>query len=150
MKTISSMRASTLFLFVLLAAVGLPASAGGIPVTLYKNPNCGCCNVYVDLLKGNGFDVKAVNTTDLASVHARFGVPAALEGCHTFTAGPYVFEGLVPVEYVKRVLSEGRPIKGLSLPGMPPGAPGMPGFKSAPLDVYYITDAVPPRQFASF
>ena len=150
MKTMNGMRASTLFLFALLSATGLPASAAGIPVTLYKNPNCGCCNVYVDLLKGNGFDVKAVNTTDLASVKAKFGVPAALEGCHTFTAGPYVFEGLVPVEYVKRVLSGGRPIKGVSLPGMPAGAPGMPGFKPAPLDVYYITDAVPPRKFASF
>ncbi|MGH8725486.1 MAG: DUF411 domain-containing protein, partial [Burkholderiales bacterium] len=72
-------------------------------------------------------------------------------GCHTAIAGTYVFEGLIPADLVKRVLTERKPIKGISLPGMPAGGvPGMPGFKTGPLDVYYIADTSPPRKFASF
>ena len=144
------MRQLKTLLFTLLIGPALPAIAGGIPIKLYKNPNCGCCNVYVDYLKGNGFDVEAINTTDMVSINRKYGVPAALEGCHTAIAGGYVFGGLIPADMVKRVLSEHRPIKGISLPGMPTGAPGMPGIKSGPLHVYYITDASTPRKFASF
>ena len=137
-------------LFSLLTGLALPAFAAGIPVKLYKNPNCGCCNVYADYLKSNGFEVEAINTTDMVAVTQKFGVPAALEGCHTAIAGGYVFQGLIPADLVKRVLSEHKPIKGISLPGMPSGAPGMPGVKSGPLDVYYITNDSTPRKFASF
>lgn len=144
------MRQLKVLLFTLLTGIALPAFAAGTPVTLYKNPNCGCCNVYADYLRANGFEVKAVNTTDMVTVNTKFGVPAALEGCHTAIAGGYVFQGLIPADLVKRVLSEGRPIKGISLPGMPAGAPGMAGFKSGPLDVYYLSDASPPKKFASF
>ena len=144
------MRQLKTLLFALLIGPALPALASGIPVKLYKNPNCGCCNIYVDYLKSNGFDVEAVNTTDLVSVNKKYGVPAALEGCHTAIINGYIFEGLIPVEYVKRVLNEHRPIKGISLPGMPVGVPGMPGNKQGPQYVYYITDASTPKVFASF
>lgn len=137
-------------LFSLLAGLALPAFAAGIPVKLYKNPNCGCCNVYADYLKSSGFEVEAINTTDMVAVTQKFGVPAALEGCHTAIAGGYVFQGLIPANLVKRVLSEHKPIKGIALPGMPSGAPGMPGVKSGPLDVYYITNDSTPRKYASF
>src|SRR5713226_9881757 len=74
-------------LFALTMGLALPAFAAGIPVKLYKNPNCGCCNVYADYLKGNGFDVEAINTTDMASIKTKYSVPAAVEGCHTAIAG---------------------------------------------------------------
>ncbi len=144
------MRHLEALLFTLLTGLALPAFAAGIPVKLYKNPNCGCCNVYADYLKGNGFDVEAINTTDMASIKTKYSVPAALEGCHTAIAGGYIFEGLIPVEHIKRVLSEHRPIRGISLPGMPAGAPGMVGFKTAPLEVYYLADTSKPQKFASF
>ena len=137
-------------LFALLVAPALPAFAGGIPIKLYKNPNCGCCNTYVDYLKSNGFDVEAINTTDMVSINRKYGVPAALEGCHTAIADGYVFGGLIPAEMVKRVLGEHKPIKGITLPGMPSGAPGMTGRRTGPLDVYFITNSSPPRTFATF
>lgn len=137
-------------LFALLMGPVLPALAAGIPVKLYKNPNCGCCNVYIDYLRNNGFEVEAINTTDIGSINAKYRVPAALEGCHTMVAGTYVFEGLIPADYVKQVLNERRPIRGLSLPGMPSGAPGMPGPKRGPLNVYYLGNETPPRVFARF
>ena len=136
-------------------AMGLPAPAfaAGIPVKLYKNPNCGCCNVYADYLDANGFDVQAINTTDMESIKKKYAVPEALEGCHTAVIGGYVFEGLIPAQYLKQVLSERRPIRGLSLPGMPSGVPGMPamsGMKRAPLKIYYLSGASTPEVFATF
>lgn len=137
-------------LLLLLIGIALPAFADGIPITIYKNPNCGCCNVYADYLRRNGFEVKEINTTDMVAVNEKFGVPSDLEGCHVATAGGYAFGGLIPADLINRVLKEHKPIKGITLPGMPTGAPGMPGAKSGPLDVYYISNASPPRKFSSF
>ncbi len=134
----------------LLLGTQLPALADGIPVKLYKNPYCSCCDAYAAHLEANGFEVQMINTNDMASIKQRYRVPAMLEGCHTATINGYVFEGLIPAEYVKRVLKERPTIKGLSVPGMPVGAPGMPGNKKAPLHVYYLNTSQTPRVYATF
>ena len=36
--------------------------------TLFKDPQCSCCEGYADYLRANGFDVKVVNTHDLAPI----------------------------------------------------------------------------------
>lgn len=144
------MRHLTVLLFALLTGLALPAIAAGIPVKLYKNPACTCCNVYADYLRARGFDVQAINTTDMSSIKQKYSVPERLEGCHTLLVEGYVFEGLIPVEYIRQVVNEHRPIKGLSLPGMPSGAPGMPGPRQGPLQIYYLGAASTPRVFASF
>jgi hypothetical protein len=108
--------------------------------TLYKNPECGCCGEYAKLLQQSGFDVQVVDTFDLPSVKREHSVPAALEGCHTTLVDGYVIEGHVPVDIVQRLLREKPAIKGISLPGMPPGSPGMMGEKTAPFTVYEISD----------
>ena len=131
-------------------AVQAPAWAGNLQATIYRNPNCGCCNAYAQYLRANGFDVKLVDTFDLQATQAKYGVPEQLAGCHTAMIGGYVFEGLVPAEDIKQVVAEQRPIKGLSVPGMPVGAPGMPGIKAAPIDVYYLDSSSSPRIFATF
>lgn len=131
-------------------ALSLPALAADIPVTLYRNPNCGCCDLWAKHLEANGFKVARVDTFDMASVQRRFGVPERLAGCHTATVGGYVVEGLVPASLVKRLLSEHRPVKGISLPGMPVGAPGMPGEKRGPLSVFYLGNQATQGVFATF
>jgi len=108
--------------------------------TLYKNPQCGCCAEYAKLLQQSGFDVQIVDTFDLPSVKREHGVPAALEGCHTTLVDGYVIEGHVPVDIVGRLLREKPAIKGISLPGMPMGSPGMGGEKAGPFTVYEISD----------
>lgn len=133
-----------------LAAAHLPALAANIPVTLYKNPNCYCCDLYAKHMEENGFSVAIVNTTDMASIAQKYGVPEKLEGCHTAIVGKYVIEGLVPAKYVHQLIEENRFVKGLSVPGMPTGAPGMPGAKSKPLNVYVLDASTPPKVFASF
>ena len=134
----------------LMLSMQVPALAAGTPVNLYKNPNCGCCDLYAEHLEANGFAVKLINTTDMTSIRKKYGVPEKLEGCHTAIINGYVFEGLIPAEYVKRVLTERKPIKGIALPGMPVGAPGMPGNKRGPLTIYHISGQATPAVYASF
>lgn len=144
------MRYPKILLMALTLGLQLPALAATIPVKLYKNPNCGCCDLYAKHLEANGFKVELINTTAMTSIKQKYGVPEKLEGCHTALIEGYVVEGLVPAEHVKRLLKERRSVKGVSLPGMPVGAPGMPGNKQAPLHIYYLDSGATPKIFASF
>lgn len=144
------MRYLKIAMFAVAVGTQVPAFAANIPVKMYRNPNCGCCATYAQYLTGNGFTVELINTTDLTSINKKYNVPQALESCHTAIIGPYVFEGLVPAEDIKRVLDEHRPIKGLSVLGMQMGAPGMPGTKSGPINVYYLSESAPPKIFTTF
>jgi hypothetical protein len=108
--------------------------------TLYKNPQCGCCETYADYLRDNGFEVTVEPTHDLPLMKRQYGVPGELEGCHTTLVDNYVVEGHVPVNTVIRLLTERPDIKGISLPGMPMGSPGMTGEKTAPFTIYEFGD----------
>lgn len=137
--------------FLLIAAVlSAPAlAAGGEAAVLYKTPDCGCCDAYADYLRASGFTVTVIPTPELARLKEENGVPQHLAGCHTTRIGRYIFEGHIPVESIERVLREQPPIKGLSVPGMPPGSPGMTGTKQGPLNVYRISDRTPPTLYES-
>jgi hypothetical protein len=126
---------------VLVAVLGGAAHAEGpSAATLYKNPQCSCCETYADYLRENGFEVTVEPTHDLPLMKRQYGVPAELEGCHTTLVDGYVVEGHVPVATILRLLSERPAIKGISLPGMPAGSPGMFGEKTAPFTIYEIAD----------
>jgi hypothetical protein len=142
----------------LLTASAVPASAfliprkarGAelIPVTLYKNPSCSCCEGYARYLGQNGFTVDVKPTNDLAEISRKAGVPEELEGCHTSFIGGYVVDGHVPVKAIRKLLDEKPTIAGITLPGMPPGSPGMDGEKIGPLTIYAVSrDGTPPRIF---
>lgn len=105
---------------------------------LYKSPQCGCCAKYAAYLRRNGFDVTVKPTHDLASISRKAGVPADLAGCHTMFVDGYVVDGHVPVDVVRRLLSDRPPIAGISLPGMPAGSPGMSGTKTGPFIIYAL------------
>jgi hypothetical protein len=105
---------------------------------LYKSPQCTCCEGYADYLRGNGFVVSVKPTHDLATISHDAGVPDKLQGCHTMFVDGYVIDGHVPVGIVRRLLAERPPIKGITLPGMPAGSPGMTGTKTAPFVVYAL------------
>ncbi|TAM20679.1 MAG: DUF411 domain-containing protein [Candidimonas sp.] len=133
-----------------LLALPLPVLAAGMSVTLYKNPDCGCCDRYAQYLRSNGFEVKTINTDDLSKIKREHAVPKNLEGCHTALIDGYVFEGLIPVADIEQVLKTHAPIKGLSVPGMPVGAPGMAGNKAGPINVYYLDASATPKVFSHF
>jgi hypothetical protein len=104
-----------------------PLLAAGEAVTVFKDPNCGCCGKWVEHMRANGFTVKEIATADMATVKREAGVPQALGSCHTARVGGYVIEGHVPAADVKRLLAEKPKVSGLAAPGMPMGSPGMEG-----------------------
>lgn len=105
------------------------AHASDTTATLYKDPACGCCGTYANYLRDAGIKVEVIATADFAERGRKAGVPQALEGCHCMFVGGYVISGHVPVEAVRKVLTERPSIAGLTLPGMPAGSPGMGGAK---------------------
>jgi hypothetical protein len=107
---------------------------------LYKNPQCSCCEGYASYLRNHGYAVTTTPTHDLPLIRRQHGVPAKLAGCHTTIVGGYVVEGHVPVAAIDRLLTERPKIKGISLPGMPDGSPGMTGVKSQTFTIYEISD----------
>jgi len=115
-----------------------PVGAAPIPVTLYKSPGCDCCEGYAAYLRRHGFAVKVKATEKLAEISSKAGIPSELQGCHTAFIGDYVVDGHVPVEAINKLLAERPAFKGLSLPGMPEGSPGMSGKKAGPFKVLAI------------
>jgi hypothetical protein len=127
----------TLVLASLLATAG-PALAGEKDVTLYKNPQCGCCEGYADYLRENGFAVTVKPTHDLSGMSRETGIPDDVQGCHLSFIDGYVVSGHVPVGTVNKLLTERPDIKGVTLPGMPMGSPGMSGTKEGLFEMLEI------------
>lgn len=99
---------------------------GPLPtVQVYKSPQCGCCEKWVDHMKSAGFKVIAHDTNTVAEHKTRLGVPPAMGSCHTAEVGGYFVEGHVPAGDVKKFLAEKPQAKGLGVPGMPASSPGM-------------------------
>jgi hypothetical protein len=94
-------------------------------LTVAKDPNCGCCRGWIDHIRAVGFPVEIVETGEMTRVKARLGVPRHLAACHTAEVDAYVIEGHVPASAIRRLLVERPQIKGLAVPGMPVGSPGM-------------------------
>jgi len=131
-------------------AIPLPAAAEPIHATLYKNPQCSCCEGYAAYLRQNGFVVDVKPTNDLTEISQKAGVPEKLQGCHTMFVDNYVIDGHVPVNVIRKLLSERPPIAGITLPGMPEGSPGMTGHRSGPFTIYAIAkDGAPPTVYAT-
>jgi hypothetical protein len=108
----------------LAAAAGAPVAK--LPAVLvHKTPTCGCCHKWVDHLRAQGFRVDVRDHDDLVAVKQRLGVPMDKASCHTAEVGGYIVEGHVPAEDIKRLLAEKPKARGLFLPGMPLGSPGM-------------------------
>lgn len=146
------------FVMLLGAAASAPAllavhgarAAPPIQATLYKNPQCSCCEGYAQYLEKNGFKVDVKPTNDLAEISRKAGVPEDLEGCHTMFVGSYVVDGHVPVDVIRKLLAEKPAIAGITLPGMPSGSPGMTGPKTETWTIYAVTKhGKPPKVFAT-
>lgn len=109
-----------------LAGSALPAAGQQKPkVVVYKNPACGCCGEWVKHMQANGFRVETHEVSDVAPIRHQYGVPDALASCHTSVVGGYALEGHVPASDVWRLLRERPSVKGLAVPGMVVGSPGM-------------------------
>lgn len=114
------------------------AAATEPTVTVYKSPTCGCCSKWIDHLEESGFEVAAVDLADLRQVKAMAGIAQEQASCHTARVGDYVIEGHVPAGDIRRLLREQPLARGLTVPGMPLGSPGMEAPNPQPYQVLLI------------
>jgi len=112
----------------------------GQSITLYKSPNCGCCSGHAKALEEAGFTVTIEETDNLDLIKQTHNIPVGGASCHTSVIGDYVVEGHVPLEAIEKLLTEKPDVAGIGLPGMPIGTPGMPGRKTAPYEVYQLSE----------
>lgn len=122
------------------ALIALPmlASAATQAVEVYKNASCGCCEEWVKHLRANGFKVNAHNVANPSDTREKMAMPDRLGSCHTAVIGGYVIEGHVPSAEIKRLLAEKAKAKGLAVPAMPVGSPGMQGPTRMAYDVLLV------------
>ena len=115
-------------------------TSAGTTATYYKSISCGCCDVHSKYLDSKGFDIKVNNLQDVTAIKSQFGIPRDLESCHTAVIDGYFVEGHIPVEAINKMLSEKPDIKGIAMPGMPSGSPGMPGAKTGDFVIYAVNN----------
>ena len=122
------------------AAMTVPALAmAAAPVIdVYKSESCGCCEGWVEHLKANGFTTRVTNVDNPSDYRERGGIPNELGSCHTGMIQGYAIEGHVPAADIKRLLAQKPKAKGLAVPGMPLGSPGMDGPRKDPYDVLLV------------
>ncbi|MDF1735516.1 MAG: DUF411 domain-containing protein [Minwuia sp.] len=138
-------RLLSLVLATLLISAAFPAFAKdhSVEATLFKNPQCGCCENYATYLRENGFTVVVKPTHELAQMSRMAGIPEEFQGCHISMIDGYVVSGHVPVASILRLLNDQPKIVGITLPGMPQGSPGMSGIKSGPFTIFEIGSPSP-------
>ncbi|WP_421840779.1 DUF411 domain-containing protein [Marinobacter algicola] len=102
------------------------ADTSGPAITIYKNPNCGCCQSWAEHLDANGFETTIVETDNLNEIKQQYDVPREMASCHTALIGDLVIEGHVPADDIVAYLENPQfNTVGLSVPGMVQGSPGM-------------------------
>lgn len=134
------MKRRALLQAVLAATMAFPLIAGAAApvIEVYKSASCGCCEGWVKHLRDNGFTVKAHDVANPSDYREKFGIPNELGSCHTAMVQGYAIEGHVPAAEIRRLLAEKPNARGLAVPAMPMGAPGMEGATSMPYDVLLV------------
>lgn len=103
-----------------------PQQARPLPLmTVHRHLSCGCCGGWVEHMRAAGFSVQVNNVQDVMAPKRRLGVPDNQASCHTTEVGGYVVEGHVPASDILKLLRDKPRARGLVLPGMPLGSPGM-------------------------
>jgi hypothetical protein len=121
-------------------------------VVVHKEATCGCCGIWMEHLHAAGFTTEAFDHSDIAAVKVEHGIEPRLQGCHTALVDGYVIEGHVQAQDIQRLLRERPDARGLAVPGMPIGTPGMGMEQGVPMarhDVYLLT-AGGPVVYASY
>jgi len=96
-------------------------------IHVLKDPSCGCCTTWAEILVSEGFAVTTEDSSgaDLFAFKLDHGIPQAMVSCHTGEIEGYMIEGHVPPADIRRLLAQRLDAIGLAVPGMPYGSPGM-------------------------
>ena len=122
------------------AAILSVSLLGAADMTVYKTPTCGCCAKWVEHVRAAGIKVKVVEVPSTAAARSSAGIKEKYGSCHTGMINGYAIEGHVPVADIHRLLKEKPKAKGLAVPGMPMGSPGMEGPYKDAYSVLLITE----------
>ena len=117
------------------------AAQSGPAIHVLKDPNCGCCTAWIEILKEDGFTVTTERSFGTLLIRHKLenGIPQNMTSCHTGEIEGYFIEGHVPPADILRLLSERPDAVGLAVPGMPYGSPGMgPEESREAYDVFLI------------
>jgi len=144
--------------FALLGGVALgmrpvAAVAAPIAINVAKDPNCGCCTAWVEIIEADGFaaSIQLLDFDALQAFKIASGIPEGMASCHTAHVDGYAIEGHVPAADIRRLLTERPDAVGLSVPGMPYGSPGMgPEAEREAYIVYLIRRDGSVEPFASY
>ena len=137
----------------ILALSFLATTVAAESITVYKSPTCGCCAEWIKIMESKGHKVKVEHPFNLQGVKNNLGVPKQVNSCHTAVINGYLFEGHIPEQDILAFLaSPPAGAKGLAVPGMPPGSPGMEvaGGTVAAYDVIAFDKAGNSEVFASY
>ncbi|MCH2067468.1 MAG: DUF411 domain-containing protein [Shimia sp.] len=124
-----------------LPLASLPAMADTPTIKVVKSPTCGCCGAWEDHLRAEGFIVEshAIPDEQLWDIKARLGLTDETSSCHTGLIDGYLVEGHVPASDIRRLLAERPSARGITVPSMPMGSPGMEvGGEVEPYDTLLI------------
>ena len=127
-----------LTIFALALGMTLALQAAGPQITVYKLATCDCCGQWAEHLKANGFQATVHQVPSMDKYKVQYGVPKELESCHTAIVDGYTIEGHVPAADILRLLKERPAAKGLAVPGMPLGSPGMEAGRKDTKDTYDV------------
>ncbi|HJO04491.1 MAG TPA: DUF411 domain-containing protein [Acidobacteriota bacterium] len=122
----------------------------GTKVVMYQNPACGCCSKWAAHMEATGFTVEIHKTDQLNSIKQREGITPETAGCHTSMVDGYLVEGHVPAREIARLITDRPDVKGIAVPGMPMGSPGMEGGRTDHYDVLSIDHEGNTAVFASY
>ena len=89
------------------------ADAPAWEVTLYKIPQCSCCEEHAAYLRRNGFTVTVKITHEHPAMSRAAGIPDEFHGFHLSNIDDYAISGHVPANIINRLLSERPDIKEL-------------------------------------
>jgi hypothetical protein len=132
-----------------LALLACVESAAAATIEVVKSPYCGCCTLWIEYLRAEGFEVRVVDTEDVDPAARSAGVPDDLRSCHTASIDGYAVEGHVPAADIRRLLDERPEAAGIAVPGMPVGSPGMEqGSVRQPYETILFTREGRRRTFA--
>ncbi|MTW14389.1 DUF411 domain-containing protein [Pseudoduganella eburnea] len=133
-----------------LLAMPMLAMAATPVINVYKSATCGCCEGWIRHLRENGFKVEAHDVANPSDMREKMGMPDKLSSCHTAAVEGYAIEGHVPAADIKRLLAAKPKAKGLAVPAMPLGSPGMEGPRKDAYDVYLVLPDGSPKVYRHY
>lgn len=119
-------------------------------IVIYQSKTCGCCKKWVKHLEDNGFKTVSKFVDDVTETKLSVNLPMKLASCHTAFMDGYIIEGHVPASAIQKLLTEKPVVKGLAVPGMPMGSPGMEGSYKEPFNVIAFDEHGNERVYLNF